>query len=396
MNARTFTSTARPFTRSGKGQLVEFTGRARLDRRTKRLVHRLGENDVAVVDHTDLDRVTAEELLETGVRVVVNVAESLSGRFPNPGPLLLVRGGVTLIDAPGAPLFDEVSEGEELTVRGASVFRNGTCLARGRARNERELEGALAEQRGRVTESLSEFAENTLEHLRAEGSLLAEGIDFPLLQTRFRDRHALVVARGPGHKRDLRIVRPYIRDFKPVLVGVDGGADALIEAGYKPDVIVGDMDSVSDEALGSGAEVLVHAYRGNGNAPGAARAEALGVPYQVVPAMGISEDVALLLAHEKGAELIVAVGTHFNLIEFLERNRAGMSSTFLTRLRVGEILVDAKGVSRLVSRQVGLWPLAALGATGLGTVVVAVVASPGVRHLIELIVLRVREWLGLG
>jgi uncharacterized membrane-anchored protein len=399
MRRRDVAADARPFGRSTKGHtapLVEFTGLARLDRRTKRLVHRLGDGDVAIVDHADLDRVTAEELLETGVQVVVNVAESLSGRYPNPGPLLLVRGGVTLIDAPGAPLFDEVGEGDQLTVRGASIFRNGTCLARGRTRDARELEQALAEQRSRVTESLSAFAENTLQYLRAEGSLLAEGIDFPPLRTRFRDRHALVVARGPGHKRDLRIVRPYVRDFKPVLVGVDGGADALIEAGYKPDVIVGDMDSVSDTALGSGAELVVHAYRGNGNAPGAERAKALGLDYEVVPAMGISEDVALLLAHEKGAELIVAVGTHFNLIEFMERNRDGMSSTFLTRLKVGEILIDAKGVSRLVSRRVGLWPLAALGATGLGAILVAVVASPGVRHLIELIVLRLRDWLGIG
>jgi uncharacterized membrane-anchored protein len=397
MTIRELTDTSRPFARGVKGRaFVEFTGSAKLDRRTKRLVHRLGEGDIAIVDHADIDRVSAEELLETGVRVVVNVSESLTGRYPNRGPLLLVRGGVTLIDAPGALLFDEISEGEELTVRGANLFRNGTCIARGRARDERELELALVEQHGRVTESLSEFAENTLQHLKTEGSLLAEGLDFPPLQTRFRDRHALVVARGPGHKRDLRIVRPYIRDFKPVLVGVDGGADALIEAGYRPDVIVGDMDSVSDAALRSGAELIVHAYRGNGKAPGAERAEALGLAYQVVPAIGISEDVALLLPYEKGAELIVAVGTHFNLIEFLERNRAGMSSTFLTRLRVGEILIDAKGVSRLVSRRVGLWPLAALGVTGLGTVVVAVVASPGVRHLIELIALRLRDWLGIG
>ncbi len=376
--------------------LIEFTGPVKLDRRTKRLVHRLGEGDVAVVDHTDLDRVTAEELIETGVRVVVNVSPSLSGRFPNPGPLLLVRGGVTLIDAPGAPLFDEVSEGEPLTVRGASVFRNGTCLARGRALEEREQEQALADQKSRVTESLSEFAENTLQHLKAEGSLLAEGQDFPPLETRFRDRHALVVARGPGHKRDLRIVRPYIRDFKPVLIGVDGGADALIEEGYKPDVVVGDMDSISDAGARSGAELVVHGYRGNGHAPGAERLDALGVEYKVVRSMGISEDLALLLAYEKGAELIVAVGTHFNLIEFMERNRAGMSSTFLTRLRVGEILVDAKGVSRLVSRRVGLWPLAALGITGLGAIVVAVVLSPSIHHLIELIVLRIRDWLHLG
>ena len=376
--------------------LIEFTGPVKLDRRTKRLVHRLTAADVAIVDHVDLDRVTAEELLETGVRVVVNVSDSLSGRYPNPGPLLLVRGGVTLIDAPGTELFDEIADGEPLTVRGASVFRNGTCVARGRIRDEHELARALAEQRGRVTSSLSEFAENTLQHLRAEGSLLAEGIDFPPLQTRFRDRHALVIARGPGYKRDLGIVRPYIRDFKPVLVAVDGGADALLEAGYRPDVIVGDMDSVSDTALRSGAEVLVHAYRGNGNAPGAARAESIGVPYYVVRSFGISEDVAMLLAYERGAELIVAVGTHFNLTEFLDRNRDGMSSTFLTRLKVGEILVDAKGVSLLVSRRVGLWPFVALALTGLGAIVVAVVAAPGVRHLIELVLLRVRDWLGLG
>ena len=204
-----------------------------------------------------------------------------------------------------------------------------------------------------MTDALGAFAENTMRYLRDEGRLLAEGIDFPAIETRFRDRHALVVARGPGHKRDLRIVRPYIRDFKPVLVGVDGGADALLEAGYQPDVIVGDMDSVSDRALQSGAEVLVHAYE-SGEAPGARAAGGAGsrVPHGDAP--GISEDIALLLAYEKGAELIVAVGTHFNLIEFLERNRAGMSSTFLTRLKVGEILIDAKGVSRLVDRRVGL------------------------------------------
>src|SRR5262249_7043037 len=205
------------------------------------------------------------------------------------------------------------------TVRGASVYRNGTCLATGQLLQPSELERALAEQRSRVTESLEAFADNTLRYLRDEGKLLAEGIEFPPLETRFRERHALVVARGPGYKRDLRMVAPYIRDFKPVLIAVDGGADALLAAGYKPDVIVGDMDSVSDRALRSGAELLVHAYR-NGPAPGAQRAERLGVEYQVVPTPGISEDVALLLAYEKGSELIVAVGTHFNLLEFLERD----------------------------------------------------------------------------
>src|SRR6266508_4217706 len=374
---------------------VEFTGHARLSKRTKQLTRRLTGDDVAIIDHTDLDRVSAEELVESGVRVVVNVGESQSGRFPNPGPLALVRGGVRLIDAPGAELFDNVNEGELLTVRGAGLFRNGTCLATGRMLDAAQLERALAEQRGRVTQALEAFADNTMRYLREEGKLLAEGIEFPPLNTRFRDRHALVVARGPGYKRDLRMVKPYIRDFKPVLIAVDGGADALIEAGYKPDVIVGDMDSVSDKALGCGAELLVHGYR-DGRAPGAERAQQLGIDYEVVHATGISEDIALLLAYEKGSALIVAVGTHFNLIEFLERNRAGMSSTFITRLKVGEILIDAKGVSRLASRQVGIWPLVLLALFGLGAIAIAIVFSPTLRHLIEYLALRLRDLLGIG
>jgi len=374
---------------------VELTGHAKLDRRTKDLVKRLSADDIAIIDHTDLDRVSAEALLESGVRVVVNVASSQSGRFPNPGPLQLVRGGVRLIDVSAEDLFENVHEGELLTVRGAGLYRNGTCVAAGRVLEERELERIFAEQRGRVTEALEAFAENTMRYLREEGRLLAEGIAFPPLRTSFRDRHALVVARGPGYKRDLRMVKPYVRVFKPVLIAVDGGADALLEEGYKPDVIVGDMDSVSDKALRSGADLLVHGYR-DGLAPGAERARELGVPYEIVPATGISEDLALLLAYEKGSELIVAVGTHFNLIEFLERNRAGMSSTFITRLKVGEILIDAKGVSRLATRQVGIWPLVLFALAGLGAIAVAIAVSPALRHLIEYLALRLRDLLGIG
>jgi uncharacterized membrane-anchored protein len=373
---------------------VEFTGPARLDRRTKRLVRRLTADDVAIIDHTDLDRVSAEELVESGVRVVVNIAPSQSGRFPNPGPLALVRGGVRLIDAPGADLFDAVTDGDVLTVRGGGVYRNGTCLASGRVLREDELERAVQAGRERVTEALEEFAENTMRYLREEGGVLAGEIAFPPLRTRFRDRHALVVARGPGFKRDLRIVRPYARDFRPVLVAVDGGADALLEAGYGVDVIVGDMDSVSDRALRSGAELVCHGYPG-GDAPGAARLESLGLAYETVEAPGISEDVALLLAQEKGAELIVAVGTHLNLTEFLERNRRGMSSTFVTRLKVGEILVDAKGVSRLVSRGPGVMPLLVVVLAGLAAIGAAIVVSPALRNLVELLSTRVQETLGL-
>lgn len=375
-------------------RFTEFTGTARLDRRTKRLVKRLGPDAIAIIDHADLDRVSAEELAESGVRIVFNVADSASGRYPNPGPLALVRAGVVLIDVPGAELFDEVDDGEALVVRGASLYRNGTRLAAGRELTVRELEDALVIQEGRVAEALEGFAENTMRFLRDEGKLLAQGLELPQLRTRFRDRHALVVARGPDATRDLRIVRPYIRNFKPVLVGVDGGADKLIEAGYRPDVIVGDMDSVSDEALGTGAELVVHAYA-DGRAPGLERLDQHGLSSVVVPVPGISEDVAMLLAYEKGAELIVAVGTHFNLVEFLERNRRGMSSTFVTRLRVGGKLVDARGVSKLFQSRVGLGPLVAFGLAGLTAVVTAVAASPELRHFISLLGSRLRSLLGV-
>jgi uncharacterized membrane-anchored protein len=373
---------------------VEFRGKARLDKRTKRLVHRLSPDDIAIIDQEDIDRVSAEELLESGVRVVFNVARSASGRMPAVGPLQLVRGGVRLIDVPGTELFEEVKDGEELVVRGASLFRNGTRLAAGHNVTESELEHLLLEQRGRVTEALEDFADNTLRYLREESKLLSEGVQLPQLRTTFRDRHALVVARDPGYKRDLKTIRSYIRDFKPVLVGVDGGADALLEEGYRPDVIVGDMDSVTDKALTCGAELVVHAYP-SGDAPGRERLDRMGLPSTIVPSPGISEDIAILLAHEKGAELIVAVGTHFNLTAFLERNRAGMSSTFLTRLKVGEKLVDARGVSRLFRGRVGVWPLAAFTAAGLAAIVAVVVASSELQEFISLLASRVGEVLGL-
>ena len=375
--------------------MTEVAGTARLGRRTKDLVKRLRPGDLAIIDHVDLDRVSAEELADSGVRAVVNVSPSSSGRFPNPGPLELVRAGVCLVDAPGADLFEQVSDGETVTVRGGALWRNGTRLAEGVELTEPALVAALADQQGRVTEALEAFADNTLRHLRDEGKLLADGIDFPPLTTRFRDRHAVVVARGPGYKSDLRIVRPYIRNFKPVLVAVDGGADALLEIGLKPHVIVGDFDSVSDAALRSGRRAARARLRGRARARLRAARARSGSRYVTVAAPGISEDIALLLAHERGAELIVAVGTHFNLVEFMERNRAGMASTFVTRLKVGESLVDAKGVSRLVSPRVGVWPLVTFAVAGLSAVVVAVLVSPALRNVIQSLGRSIGNTLGL-
>ncbi len=369
-------------------------GCARLGRRTKELVRRLDAGDVAIIDHADLDRVAAEDLVASGVRAVVNVAPSVTGRYPNAGPLLLARAGVRVIDAPAAPLFEELRDGDRVTITGAEVRRNGDLLASGRVLVADELDEQLSDARQRVDEALAAFAENTMTRIREEGELLAGGLQLPRLRTRFRDRHALIVVRGTTYRKDLRALRAYIRDVRPVLVGVDGGADAILEEGLRPDLVLGDMDSATDEALRCGAELVVHGYP-DGRAPGCGRLERLGLEHQVLRAVGTSQDAAMLLAHEKGAALIVSVGAHFNLVDFLERSRNGMSSTFLTRLRVGELLVDAKGVSRLynpgvTSRQLGLFLAAALV-----LLAIVVITTPALSDLVDLIWLKLKIVLGI-
>jgi uncharacterized membrane-anchored protein len=320
-------------------------GTARLGRRTKELVKQLERGEIAVVDHRNLDRIAAEELIACGARAVLNASPSSDGSYPNTGPLTLVRSGIPLIDA-GPELFERIADGDRLEVDGGRVLAGGKLVAEGRRLSADHLERELDAQRTRIDRALHDFTENTMAHLREEGGLLSGAIELPETRTRFRDRHVLIVVRGTDHARDLRALRSYIEDVDPILVGVDGGADAILSEGRMPDLILGDMDSASETALRSGAELVVHAYP-DGEAPGAERLRRLALPHTVLPSAGTSQDVAMLLAFEKGAALIVSVGAHFNLVEFLERRRGGMSSTFLTRLRIGETLVDAKGVSHL-------------------------------------------------
>ena len=370
-------------------------GSARLGRRTKQLVKRLDAGDVAIIDHADLDRIAAEDLVATGVRAVVNVSPFSTGRYPNAGPLLLARAGVRLIDAPAAPLFEELKDGDPVAIVGGEVRRNGTVLAAGRVLAAAELAEQLSEHRQRIDEALAAFAENTITHLREEGELLAGRIELPRTRTVFRDRHVLIVVRGTTYRKDLRALRAYIRDVRPVLVGVDGGADAILEEGLRPDLVLGDMDSASDEALRCGAELVVHAYP-DGHAPGRARLERLGLEHETIRAVGTSEDVAMLLASEKGAGLIVSVGAHFNLVEFLDKARGGMSSTFLTRLRVGELLVDAKGVSRLYNPGVSGRQMALLLAALLILLAIVVAKTPALSDLVDLIWLKIKIILGIS
>lgn len=386
------------------------SGSVRPGRRTKLLVRHLVRGDIALIDHRDIDRVSAEELIAAGAAAVLNCQPSSSGTYPNLGPQLLVEAGIVLVDLPDDSLFDALSDGDPVVVRvlpapagvvgedsGAAVIvpvsvevlRKGQLLARGELLDRRRVSAETELRRREIGEALERFAHNTIDHMREERELLAGRIALPRFATDFRDRSTLVVVRGAGHQRDLRALRPFIRDMRPVIVAVDGGADVLLEDGLKPHMIVGDMDSASEAALRCGAELVVHAYP-DGRAPGRARLERLGLAFKLVPAPGTSQDVAMLLAAEKGASLIVSVGSQLNLVEFLDRNRSGMSSTFLTRLRIGEILVDAKGVSRLYRPQPGLTPLLVVIAAGLIALVAVVWMSPALRDVAELLWLKIQ------
>ncbi|WP_369825492.1 putative cytokinetic ring protein SteA [Nocardiopsis sp. JB363] len=346
----------------------------RSDRRTKNLTKRLRPGDIAVIDHVDLDRVSAEALVGCGAAAVVNVAPGISGRYPNQGPELLVGAGVPLIDDVDPEVFTRVREGERLRLEGDTLYRGVEVVARGVRQDRASVGAAMELARAGLATQLEAFAANTMAYLQRERDLLLDGIGIPAIGTAVEGRHVLIVVRGYHYREDLAALRPYIREFRPVIIAVDGGADAVMEAGCRPDIIVGDFDSVTDRALGSGAELVVHAYR-DGRAPGLRRLRDLGHDAVVFPATGTSEDVAMMLADGAGASLIVAVGTHATLEEFLDKGRSGMASTFLTRLRVGGKLVDAKGVSRLYRSRISPWALLTLVAACLLTIVVAAYCS---------------------
>ncbi|GEA90179.1 putative cytokinetic ring protein SteA [Cellulomonas cellasea] len=370
-------------------------GPARVDPRTKALTKRLRPGDIAVIDHLDIDRVSAEALVACSPAAVLNAARSTSGRYPNLGPEILLEAGIPLVDDLGPDVM-AITEGRAVRVLDGSVYDGETLIAEGVLQTTETVAAAMEEARAGLSVQLESFAANTMDYLRRERDLLLDGVGVPDIDTDIDGRQVLIVVRGYHYKEDLVTLRPYIREYRPVLIGVDGGADAILDAGWTPDLIVGDMDSVSDRALLCGAEVVVHAYR-DGRAPGLARVEQLGVGHVVFPATGTSEDVAMLLADDKGAELIVAVGTHATLVEFLDKGRSGMASTFLTRLRVGGKLVDAKGVSRLYRHRISNVQLVLLVLAGLLALTVALASTAAGQTLAGLAGARFDDlfsWLG--
>ncbi len=364
-------------------------GRVVIDKKTKDLIKRIKPGEIAVIEHQDLDKIAGQALVEKQVLAVINLSRSISGKYPNQGPPILMNAGIHIIDNCRGALFSILKDGEkiEINTRDGLIYKNGDIIGRGKVLNQEGVENRLRKARDNLEIELNKFIDNTLNYARMEKDLVLD-LPVPEVGINFIGKYALIVVRGSDYKEDLEAIKPYIQEMDPVIIAVDGGADACIARGYTPDLIVGDMDSVSDKALMCGAEIIVHAYP-DGEAPGLKRIEKLGLNATLFPAPGTSEDIAMLLAYEKGAELITAVGTHSNMIDFLEKGRPGMASTLLVRLKIGDRLVDARGVSKLYRNRIHyhywiqvflaiLLPLSILG-----------FFSPSLKQLIQLLAIKI-------
>lgn len=350
-------------------------GVARLDRRTKSLARRLRPGDIAVVDHVDMDRTSAEALVEAGVVAVVNAAQTTSGRYPNLGPEILTGAGIQIVDDVGQQVFRSLKDGQRIQVDGGTVLLKGEPVARGQVLDGPRVEILMEQARTSLSTQLEAFTANAMEYLRRERDLLFDGTGLPQISTRLANRHVLVVVADHDYQRDLKLLRGYMGEYSPVLVGVEAGADAILEAGGRPDLVVGDLETVSDAALRCGAEVVVHSGHA-GRPPGMDRLERLGIDGVPFHTTLTAEDVALLFAHHKQAALIVTAGVHSSLVDYVDHRRSGMASTFLTRLQAGPKIVDATSVSRLYRSRVRPWHLLLLLLAGIAALLVAISVTP--------------------
>lgn len=353
------------------GDSPGITGVARVDRRTRILTDRLQAGEIAVIDHLDLDRVAAESLVGARVAAVVNAAPSVSGRYPNLGPEIIAAAGIPLVDVVDGDLFALVRDGDRVRLDGGQLFRGDRLVAEGELLDPPKVAERLAAARSGLAAQLEAFTFNSVEYLRRDQAVLLDGVGVPDLRTRLAGRPVVLVVRSYDYRADLRGLKSYLRENRPVLVGVGRGADALVEAGYVPDLIVGDLGAVSDRTLRSGAELVTAGPSGDDE-----RLDRLGLEAHDFPATGTDEDAAMLLADSCGADLIVSVGSHASLEESLDRGQAGLASAFVTRLRVGPKLVDAKSVARLHHNRVRTWQLVLLVLAAVLAVLLAVAVTP--------------------
>ncbi|MEU5407021.1 putative cytokinetic ring protein SteA [Nocardia asteroides] len=364
-------------------------GIARVDRNTRRLLRRVGPGDVVVLDETDLDRHTADRLVEAGVVAVINTSPSISGRYPNLGPEVLVANGIVLMDTVSSDAFGKIKDGAKVRIDEGIVYadklvkKEPEVLVEGIEFDESAIADRMIEARNGLADHLDAFAGNTTEFVRTESALLIDGIGVPDIELELRNRHVVVVADGSGHLEELQKLKPFIKEYAPILIGVGRGADTLRKLKYKPDLIVGDPDEISTETLRSGAEMILPADT-DGHAKGLERIQDLGIGATTFPSSGSPTDLALMLADHHGASLIVLAGAPASLEDFFDRGRRDSNpATFLTRLKVGAKLVDAKAVSTLYRQRSSGAALALVVLAALVAIVVVILASHNGSELLD-------------
>ena len=364
------------------------------DKRTKDLAKRISPGEIALIKHKDIDEVAAFSLVEAKIAAVLNLDKSISGRYPNQGPGVLLEYGIPIFESEDESIFELIEEGKELELYDDKIVYDGEIISSNLYLDKDRIKERLDIGYSNIENELDDFIDNTLSYAKKEKDLVLGKVDIPIIDTEISGRDVLVLVRGKNYKTDLLAVSNYIEERDPILIGVDGGGDALMEIGYTPDIVIGDMDSISDECLKESGEIIVHGYM-NGKAPGMDRVKELGLEGKIFYSYGTSEDIALLLAYEKGAELIVALGTHTSMVDFLEKGRNGMASTFLVRLKVGDKLVDARGVSKLYRNNFKIKYPIAIFLTAMIPIIIIVLFSEPVRDLILLLQIKLRLTLGL-
>ncbi len=372
---------------------MNIKGNLKKDKRTKDLAKILAPGEIAVIEHRDLDEIAALSLKDTRIRGVINLEKSISGKYPNKGPLILYEAGIPIFECDRKEIYDILEDGQVLAIENEKLIYKNEVICDALELTKKKIDALLQIGYDNIENELDDFIDNTLHYAKQEKELVTGNLEIPKIKTSFKNRHALVVVRGKDYKKDLLAVKNYINEVNPIFIGVDGGGDALLEMGYTPDIVIGDMDSVSDKCLKQSGEIIVHGYA-DGRAPGLERVEELGLESILFPSPGTSEDIALLLAYSNDVDLIVAVGTHNSMIDFLEKGRKGMASTFLVRLKVGPKLIDAKGVNELYKSSLKPKYMVGLGFAALLPVIVIALLFPPMQDLIKLLQIKLRLLLG--
>ncbi|MBF4999530.1 thiamine pyrophosphokinase [Nocardia sp. BSTN01] len=357
------------------------TGMARVDRNTRRLLKRVGSGDVVVLDEMDIDRLTADRLVEAGVAAVINASPSISGRYPNLGPEVLAANGIVLLDAVSADVFGKIKDGGKVRIDAGVVYadkltkKEPEVLVEAIELTDQVIAERMIAARNGLADHLEAFAGNTTEYIRTESAMLIDGLGVPSLDLSMRGRHVVVVADGVDSRDDLKAIKPFVKEYAPILVGVGRGADILTKAGYRPDLIVGDPEEITASALKCGAELILPADT-DGHAKGLERIQDLGIGATTFPSSGSAADLALLLADHHGAALIITCGAPASLDDFFDRSRRESApAMFLTRLKAGPKLMDAKAVATLYRQGNSGWATALVVLAALIALIVGLLVS---------------------